>query len=177
MDFDFIYKLKTGKFWWLDVLLYLVLAFLISSVISYFILVSKTSSQKRYISEIENRIAETGTEQQLRVEDIVFKYEDRINKFYELFKNHKNPSNILAFIEHYTIPDVWFNEITVDSNSFEIRLKGYSKDMVFLSQQMDIFKKDANTEDIKLLRAQASERGGIRFELGFSFKDDLITYY
>ncbi len=176
MDFDFIYKLKTGKFWWLDVLLYFVLAFLVSLVLSYFILVLKVNSQEKNILKLEEEIASVGTEKQLEVERFVFEYKGKIEKFSQLIKEHKIPSNMLAFIEYYTIPDVWFHKAKIDSHRSVLELEGHSKDMVFLSKQMDIFEKDRNVKKISLLRSEISPRGGVEFRLGLSFDPKLITY-
>jgi len=176
MDFDLIYKLKIGKFWWLDVILYFVLALLVSLVVCFFLLMIKASSQEEYLADIKQAITETGTPQQKELENKVLEYQKKIGDFAVLLKSHKIPSYMFDFIEENTLPSVWFFEFKADIGESLLTLTGETESMQRLAQQMAAFKETGNITRIGLLSGKIAEEGKIKFTLGLSFNPILLNY-
>ncbi len=177
MDSDFTNKLRTGEFWWLDVILYFVLFLLIALIVSSFLLNIKISSQEDYLLVIEKTISEAGTPQQKELEEKVFYYQDKIDDFAVLLESHKIPSNVFSFMEEFTLPDVWFFNFSFNVNDASIRLNGESKNMLILARQIDAFQESEKITKVNVLSANISERGKIDFSLGISFNSDILNIY
>ena len=124
MAFDIIYQLRTKKFWWLDTILYFVLTILIATIIVYFIFDIKISFQEKKLQDLEADIATTGIPQQKELEKKVFEYQKKINDFVILLNSHKTPSNLFSFIEQFTLPNVWFADFNLDTNTPTLKLVG-----------------------------------------------------
>ena len=78
MDFGIIYQLKFKKYWWLDTILYAVLALLLAAFFSYLIFVAKIAQEKKTIEDLVTKINNTGTAEQRDLEKQVFAYQKKI---------------------------------------------------------------------------------------------------
>jgi len=164
MDLDFIYKLKEEKFWWINVVFYLAISLLISTGVLFGLFILKNSLQETKLQEIKSKIDQTGTKQQKELENEVFAQQEKINNFTVLFKEHKIPSNLFNYFENSTLPDVWFADFAIDTNSYEVKLRGQTNGFKTLSRQIDIFRKSELIGNISVLNVRM-EDGNVVFDL------------
>ncbi len=174
LNFDFLYGLKTGKTWWLDVLLYFVLSLLVALIISYILFGLKISFQKDHLQELEQDITKTGTRQQKEVEKKVFLYQKKLNDFVGIFEEHKVPSNLFALIEDSTLPNVWFTSFILSTSNNTLNLRGETDDFQTLARQISIFEENKLISEVNLLGSSLMGQAKIDFTLGFSFNGKLL---
>ena len=169
MDFGIIYQLKTKKFWWLDVLFYFVVTLLVATVACFFIFYIKISILEKKLAEAEASSAGTGTAVQLESEKKVFSYQEKIDTFETLFNNHKKSTNILAFMEGATLPNVWFSSFSMDAKRAGAAVSGETESTTSLTRQIAIFEGSELVKNVSGLSYGLSESGRVQFSFDISF--------
>ena len=150
MDFSVIFQLRTKKFWWMDVIFYFVISLLIATVFCYIIFLTKNSFQREDIKKEIAALQTVGTDQQKEYEKEVISYQGKINDFSNLLKNHEFASNVFAFIQTQTMPNVWFSQFNLDEKNNGVQLSGEADDIDALSRQVATFEKNKYVENIAL---------------------------
>ncbi len=166
MDFGIIRQLKVKKFWWLDTILYFVVALLMATIFSFLIFTVKISGEKKNIGELEVKISNTGTAQQKQLEKEVFEYQNKIDNFATLLNAHKIPSKVFDALKALTLPNVWFSNFTMDAKTSAIQVTGETDDIPSLSRQIEIMETQDFITDVSGLTFSLEESGKIMF--GFS---------
>lgn len=175
MDFGIIYQLKTKKFWWLDAIFYFVAAFLLATIICFAIFALKISSQEKKLGEVQNQITtSTGTAQQKEEEKQVFEYQRKIDDFAVIMALHKTPTNIMKLFERTTLPNVWFNSFSLNSQAAEIKITGEAEGAVALSRQMAIFEENELVKSVSSLNSEPTETSRVKFDLGLSVDPNIF---
>ena len=82
-----------------------------------------------------------GTDQQKEQETEVIDYRKKINDFTDLLKNHEFASNVFAFMQAQTMPNVWFKQFSLDEKNNAVQLSGEADDMDAFSRQVAALKK------------------------------------
>ena len=108
MDFSVIFQLRTKKFWWMDVIFYFVISLLVATILCYLIFLTKNILQKEDI-KTETKLQTVGTETKNKKKDVIT-YRKKIADFSRLFKNHEFASNVFAFMQRQTMPNIWFKQ-------------------------------------------------------------------
>jgi hypothetical protein len=165
MDFGIIFKLRTKKFWWLDVILYFVISLLIATILCYIIFFVKVGMQKKTISDLEVATEAVGTGQQRENEKEVLFYQKKIADFAELIKNHQFASSVFGFMEEKTASRVWFNLFNLNRKDAIVGLSGETGDIDVLSRQIAVMEKSEYVKKVSLLNSQINSTGGIKFNL------------
>lgn len=164
MDFGIIYQLKIKKVWWVDVILYFVIALLLAVIICYLIFNIKISFQERQLKKLEEEIAATNTGRQKEIEEEVFGYQRKISDFASLFTAHKSILNFFGLLEELTLPNVWFYNFDIDSKENRINVTGEAESMAVLARQIEILEENEFIDDISTLNFEA-KANQIKFAL------------
>lgn len=175
MDFGIIYQLKIKKFWWLDAILYGVSALLLAAVLCFAIFSVKISLQEKKISELDGKIADTGTSEQKETEKIVFEYQKKIDDFALLFVDHKLPTNIFKMLERDTLPNVWMSSFLTSAEQANLAISGEAENLNALSRQIDIFETNKFIKNIDSLSTSPNETGRIKFDVKFTLDKDIFS--
>lgn len=168
-------KLRDKKLWWVDVVFYFVISSLIAVIICYVVFAIKISLEKTNITALQAKLATVGTEQQKEMEKIVFEYQKKLNTYAPLIKNHKISSNIFAFLEQNTLPNVWYSRFSVASNGSDIVLSGEAGSVETLSRQTAIFEESEYLKNITVLGTAVGTEGRVTFNLSLSLNPNIIS--
>lgn len=172
--FGIIYQLKTKKFWWLDIILYFATALLLATIICFVIFIAKISFQEKKLKDLDNNIAQTGTAGQKELEKKVFEYQKKIDKFAVILADHKTLTNILNLFEQMVLPNVWFNNFLLTTQTAKLQISGEAESTAALSRQISILEQSEFIKDIANLTSEPTETGKIRFNMGLFLNPDVF---
>lgn len=175
MDFSSILKFTKEKTFVTDVIFYIAISFLISSILCYLIFLVKISSQKYTIKTLEESMLTIGTEEQKEKEAQIFKYQKKINDYAKFLKDHKSALNVFSFLEEQTMPEVWFSRISLSEKEYSVILTGEANNMDVLSKQVMNFEKSEFVKRITILNSSVADSGKIKFSLTLSLKENLFV--
>jgi len=176
MDFSAIFQLRTKKFWWMDVILYFVISLLVATLICYAIFLIKNSMINDQINDVNLALQRVGTKLQRDQEKTVINYQSKIGDFSNLLKNHEFASNVFAFMESQTMPNVWFKQFSLDAKSNAVQLSGESNDMEALSRQISVFEKNKYVKNIGALNSSLGESARIQFNVNIVLDQNIFGY-
>jgi len=176
MDFSIIFKLRNRKIWWLDVIFYFVVALLVATIFSYLIFIIKNVIQNKQITALEEKLLTVGTPEQREQETQVILYKKKINDFSELIKNHEFASNIFAFMEENTQPNVWFKQFNLDAKTSQIQLMGEAENMEAFSRQTATFEKNEYVKSLGTLNSSLVDSEQIDFNLTVTLNPEIFSY-
>jgi hypothetical protein len=176
MDFSIISQLRTKKYWWMDVVFYLAISVLVATVFCYVIFLVKNDSQRKEIEEKTSALATVGTAQQKEQEQSVINYQKKILDFSGLIKNHYFASNVLAFMNAQTLPNVWFSQFSMDEKNSSVQLSGEASDVEAFSKQVAIFETNKYVKSIGTLSSSLGESSRIQFNLNLSLDKSIFNY-
>lgn len=178
MAFALIYQLRNKKLWWIDAILYFSLALTLATIICYFIFWIKISYQEKALKQIKDSIAKTGTKEQLDLERQVFEYQDKINDFSGLIEEHKTLSSAFSFLEQFTLPNVVFSEIKLETKDPKIKLSGKTDDVQTLARQVSVLKeKNSFIKDIKFFIFRSGDGGKVSFSIIFPLDTEMFKQW
>ncbi len=175
-NLNIIYQLRDKKNWWVDVVFYFVISSLLATIICYVIFVIQIYIQNEKIKEVQVALTTVGTDQQKEMEKQVFEYQKKINDFSTLINDHKIASNIFAFIEKYTLPNVWFSRFSVDEKQPGIVLSGETDDIETVSRQISTFEATEYVKKIDLLNSQKGSTEKINFNISLSLDSKIFIF-
>jgi hypothetical protein len=163
MDLNSVSKFTKEKSLFSDIVFYVAISLLISSVLCYLIFSIKISSQKEKVKSLEDSMLTIGTAEQKEKEAVIFKYQKKIVDYTKFLNNHKASSNVFAFLESLTLPEVWFSRINLSERENKIILTGESGNMDILSRQISAFEKNEFVKKISILNSSVWDSGKIKF--------------
>ena len=179
MDFSVIFQLRNKKAWWIDVIFYFVISLLIATVFCYIIFLTKNSFLRDDIKKETITLQTVGTQQQKDYEKDVINYRNKFNDFYELFKNHKFASNVFAFLQSQTMPNIWFKQFNLDEKNNIVQLSGESDDMDGFSRQVNTLENSDNKKYIKsigTLNSSLGESTRVSFNINLVLEKSIFDY-
>src|SRR3989339_49813 len=176
MDFSVIFQLRTKKFWWMDVISYFVISLLIAAVFCYIIFLIKNNFQRAEIKKETAALETVGTPQQKEYEKEVVSYENKIGDFTILFKNHEFASNVLAFMQIQTMPNIWFKQFSLDEKNNAVQLSGESENMDALSRQVAVFEKNKYIKSVGSLSSSLGDSARVSFNLNLALDQNIFSY-
>ena len=176
MDFSVIFQLRTKKFWWMDVIFYFVISLLVATIFCYLIFLVKDGMIKKQISDVTASLKTVGTEQQKQHEAEVINYKGKINDFALLLKNHEFASNVFAFMQSQTMPNVWFSQFSLDQKNNAVQLSGESDSIDAFSRQVDAFENNKYIKDMGTINSSLGQSARIAFNLGVVMNSAIFTY-
>jgi hypothetical protein len=176
MDFSAIFQIRTKRFWWMDVIFYFVISLLIATIFSYVIFLVKNNFQREDIKKETAALETVGTAQQKSEEQSVIGYQKKISDFTNLLKNHEFASNVFAFMEAQTLPNVWFKQFSLDEKSNGVQLSGESDDLDALSRQVASFERNKYVKNISTLNSALGESARITFNIDLLLDQSIFGY-
>lgn len=176
MDFNVISQNKEKRFWWIDVIFYFAISLLIASVFSYVIFLIKNNIQREDIKIEESLMLQVGTEDQRKQEREVINYQNKINDFTKIIKNHEFVSNVFAFMQTETMPNIWFKQFTFNLKSAEIQLSGESDGLDELSRQVARLENNKYVKNLAGLNSSLSGSERINFSFSLSLDQEVLSY-
>ncbi|MEI7424788.1 MAG: DUF5018 domain-containing protein, partial [Candidatus Staskawiczbacteria bacterium] len=120
-----------------------------------------------------------GTIQQKEEEKEVGMYQKKVNDFSNLLKNHEFTSNVFAFLESQTIPNVWYKQFSLNLKNREVQISGESDDMEALSSQISVFENERNVKYIKnigTLNSSLGDSARITFSTNLLLTQNIFAY-
>jgi len=176
MDFRTVFQLRSKKVWWLDVIFYFVVSLLMATIICYFVFVIKNAIQKQEIEKLETDLLLVGTDEQKEQEAQVILYKKKINDFTKLIENHEFASNVFAFMEENSQPNVWFRQFNLDAKNSQVQLTGETESMDAFSRQTATFEKNEYVKNLGTLNSSATESSKINFNFSLTLKPEIFSY-
>lgn len=172
--FTLISQMRERKLWWVDVVLYFVISSFIATIAIYLIFAVKVYRLEGQIKENEAALATVGTEEQKEKEKKVFEYQKKINDFLPILKDYKLLSNILAFIEENTLPQVWFSRFSMGGEEADLVLSGESESAEVLAKQIAILEGGEYFDKITVLSSTLGDEGRNTFNLSVSLDPKIL---
>jgi hypothetical protein len=176
MDFSVIFQLRTKKFWWMDVIFYFVVSLLIATVFCYFVFLFKNNMIRKQINDQVSALHTVGTDQQKSHEADVLKYQKKINDFSGLLKDHQFASNVFAFMQAQTMPNIWFSQFTLDEKSNSVQLSGESDNMDAFSRQVAVLENNKYVKNLGSLSSSLGESARTEFNMGLVLDPTIFNY-
>jgi len=176
MDFSVIFKLRTKKYWWMDVIFYFVISVLIATILCYIIFLIKNNLLRKDIEKEIAALETVGTAQQKQQESDVISYQKKIIGFTELFKNHEFASNTFAFLQTQTLPSVWFKQFNLDKKNSSVQLSGESENAENLSRQVSGFEKNKYVSSIETLNSALGASARNEFNINLKLDKSIFGY-
>ncbi|MGD0576766.1 MAG: DUF5018 domain-containing protein [Candidatus Staskawiczbacteria bacterium] len=176
MDFSIIFQLRTKKFWWMDVIFYFVVSLLVATALCYGIFLLKNNWLRQDLRTEETSLGQVGTDQQRQYESDVIGYQKKINDFTALFKNHQFASNVFAFMQTQTIPDVWFKQFSLDEKGGTVQLSGEADSMDALSRQVAALEGNKYVTNVGNINSSLGDSAKIEFNVSITLDQSIFSY-
>ena len=176
MDFSVIFQLRTKRFWWMEVIFYFVISLFVATVLCYFIFLIKDGIQRKEIQDETVKLQNEGTDSQRQEEAQVINYQKKISAFTGLFQNHEFASNVFAFLQTETMPDVWFKQFTLDRKSSSVQLSGEAEDMDGLSRQVADFEKNEYVKSVGSINSSLGDSARVEFSFNLVLDPKIFNY-
>lgn len=174
--FNIFSKLRDNKLWWVDVVFYFVISSLIATILCYLIFVMKINSQELSIEDYDKSLATVGTDEQKEMEKQIFEEQKRINDYAPLIKDHRIFSNILAFLEQNTLPNVWFSRFSLGGKDADITLSGEAESVEVFSRQISVFEGNEYLTKITVLGSTLGDQNRTNFNLVLSLDPKIFAF-
>lgn len=176
MDFRIIFQIRDKKFWWMDVIFYFVISLLIATVLCYLMFLIKNNIQRADIKKEIAALETVGTDQQKEQEKEVINYQKKIIDFTDLFSNHEFASNVFAFMQKQTMPNIWFKQFVLDRKNSKVQLSGESDDMEDFSRQVASFEKNEYVKNLGVLNSTLGESARVQFNFNLAMDPKIFAY-
>lgn len=176
MAFELLYALKGKKFWWIDILFYFFIAFLVVTIIFYFVLDIEISAQRHKIEKFSQDIEKFGTPEQKEIERQIFNYQKKIADVSKFVKSHKIPSNFFGLIEQITLPKVYFPTVSLSTENFQTQLTGQTEDFENLSKQLAALEENENIKNIEAFSTKLAKEAKVTFNLTLLLSPELFLW-
>jgi len=176
MDFSVIFQLRTKKFWWMDVIFYLVISLLIAALFCYFLFWVKNGMIRKQIQDEIAALQTVGTDNQRAQEKEVILYQRKIGDFTTLLKGHEFASNVFAFMQAQTMPSVWFRQFGLEAKTNGLQLAGEAESMDAFSRQVAAFEKNKYIKNVGTLNSLLGDSARVNFNLNLTLDQNIFSY-
>lgn len=160
----------------MDVIFYFVVSLMIATIFCYIIFLVKNNFQRRDIAKEIAALQTVGTEQQKEYEKNVITYQGKINDFANLLRNHEFASNVFAFMQEQTMPNVWFKQFSLDRKNSSVQLSGESDNLDAFSRQVANFEKNEYVKNIVTLNSSLASSARVAFNINLVLSQDIFDY-
>lgn len=176
MDFSGIFQIKTKKFWWMDIIFYFVISLLVATIFCYVVFWAKNYFQRVEIEEKVSALKTVGTKQQKEQEEYVLLYQRKIKDFTVLLSGHEFASNVFAFMQKETMPNIWFKQFNLDGKGDSMQLTGESDGMDSLSRQVANLERNEYVKNVTALSSSLGDSAKIEFNLKMVLEKKIFDY-
>lgn len=175
MAIEIIPKPLVKKSPWQNILLCFSIALMIVAILSYFILNNILEKKTQTFKDLDEKLIKLKTPEELNLEKEVLDYSKKIKDFSILIDSHLAASNFFKILERITHPKVWFNDIELRTKEARVSLSGEAEDFLTLGQQLLIFEKEKEIQDLELSKVFLAEER-IKFELNLSLLPETFEF-
>lgn len=155
---------------------YLAISLLIAAVFTYLIFLAKNSIQRQQIREQISALETVGTKDQKDQEKEVLSYQKKLNDFADIFKNHEFASNVFAFMQAQTMPNIWFKQFALNRQEGNVQLSGETDNLEALSRQVANFEKNKYVKNLAGLNSSLGQSARTQFSFSLSLDSQIFDY-
>ena len=160
----------------MDVIFYFVMSLLIATVLCYLIFLIKDNLLRQDIAKTDVALQTVGTDQQKKEEGEVINYRNKINDFSSLLRNHEFASNAFAFLQTQTMPNVWFNQFSLDEKNNDVQLSGEADSMDAFSRQVATFEVNKYIKKVGSINSSLGKSARTAFAIDLSLDQNIFSY-
>jgi len=142
----------------------------------YFNLISLQRKLEEPLFNLEEALSKGKTPEIISLEEETLNFQRRIRDFSPVLKEHVFCSKFFEFFEKNTHPRALFSQINLNSKDSKVELLGKTDSFFTLGQQLLIFEKTPEIENLNLTQVSISREGKIEFMLEFSFDPKILKY-
>jgi cell division protein FtsL len=153
-------------------LIFSIFIFLLSLLL-FFYLFDSEKKLKKEISNFEEKISASKTEEIKSLEKEILRYQREISDFSKIIETHVFPSKFFQILEKNTHPKVYFSRFDFDLANSKCTLSGTAQDFYTLGQQFDIFKNNRSFQT-KLSKISFGKEGKVDFEFEIIFQKEML---
>jgi hypothetical protein len=146
----------------LNLLLYLAIFLLFSSVVSYFTLSGFLKKTEEEAAALASALLQT---EEAFLEKEISTAKKKIEDFSFLIDRHLKPSQVFEIVEKNCHPKVWFSRFSLASREKTLRLSGETDNFETLGQQIFILEEETALAKVTLESFSITSEGKINFEL------------
>jgi type II secretory pathway component PulL len=129
------------------------------------------------LASVSTEAAKTKTGEQKKLEDRVLSTQQELADFSQKLGNRKSSTEFFSNFEALVLPDVYFNNCTVDMNGMSAKLSGHADSFQTLGQQIAMFRSADNIlSSADLQKAVIGDDGGIDFEVGIAINPEMVAF-
>ena len=176
MDFSAIFQSRSKKFWWMDAMFYFAISLLIATVLCYLIFLVKNDIQREDIKKESIALEVVGTDQQKEYEKKVIEYQKKVADFTGLLKNHEFASNVFAFMQAETMPNIWFKQFNLDKKNKIVQLSGEADSLDSFSRQVANFEENKYVKSVTTLNSSLESSDRIGFNVNLVLDQSIFDY-
>ncbi|MEA3292893.1 MAG: hypothetical protein U9P88_00195 [Patescibacteria group bacterium] len=159
-----------------NILFIISLALLITATLAYFGLGNFQKKESQISKDLKNSLLEKTINQERNAKkQEVSIFQNKINSFGLLLDKHQGSSNFFKVFEENIHPKVWFSEIDLNAEKFEVFLSGDAESFQSISQQLALFREFTDIQNVDLLDVSINEKGLIDFSLSFSISPKVFA--
>ncbi|MBZ9571756.1 hypothetical protein KJA15_00220 [Patescibacteria group bacterium] len=160
---------------WQNILFYLSLILLLTSISGYLVLhYVYYKKAELALDELEIALEKGKTPQQELLKKEILNYQKTIEDFSSLLSAHQISSKFFISLEKICHPKVFFTKVNLNIDEKKGNIFGKTESFQALGQQLLIFKKDEMIKSINLSNVGIGKGGDIEFTLGLSLWPELF---
>ena len=126
------------------------------------------------LQALEDDIARIGGPEAKALEAEVFATDKRIKDFKVLLAERRKSSNFFQLLERDTHPQVWFLELTLETNESRAVLLGKAPNFQILGQQLLIFQAESAIGSVELSELTIDKEGEAEFSFTLNFDPAIL---
>lgn len=162
---------------WLNIAFWVTVVLLVFAAFCYGVFWFKASLLSQALVKVNEQALLYGTQSEKAAEQNVLDTQKKLGDFAAILGNQKIASNVFAFIEKNTLPNVWYSTFNISAVSNELRLSGEADTMATLSQQFKLFEDSKDyVKAISVFNSQISSSGRISFLMNITVTPKIFEY-
>ena len=154
------------------------LIFVISSALWGSLYVYKKSLNDNAILLKETIKKEKGALEESTINEVAI-FAEKISVVKKLLDSHKSFSNVLTFLQDFTMRDIKFNDLSysfAEAGGPSLSLSGVTKSYASLAVQIQALEKNNQVKKVSVSGLSADPKGGVKFNLKIII-DPIMTVY
>jgi hypothetical protein len=134
---------------------------------------SSERNLKKEISNFDEKIRNSKTEEIENMEGEVSKYQRKISDFSKIIEGYVFPSKFFQILEKNTHPKVYFSRFDLDLTNSKCVLTGTAQNFYALDQQLNVFRNNQSFQT-KLSKISLGRGGEVYFEFEITFQKGIL---
>ena len=129
---------------------------------------------EKEISGVKQEIKTLEEARDLKMVEKITSFEEGISGLKEILSGHKYTGKIFGLLEENTLPEVAWNNFSLEAVSGKIFLEGVAKTYSFVAKQMKAFENSPLSE-VEISEVELGDEGGVSFGLEIGFDAKILT--